>query len=322
MSSLRGKNNKDEKKENKIPAWSVALIVTISICSYFLLGSWCLAFIVDQAKCKNKDPNCMLPGNPNSLPYRPGANTQSGLSDIVETAKSVGENWTILEILKNVFGISPKKPRTTIRGVLNRQNKKQFKQVNNFLTAVDIDGWKPFDIFNGPPAWPYNWAGEPSECSMFDFTQWFGKMQIDSWSIPRGLLYGYFSLFSSLADNIVSRFLLTWAMPVIISLALVLQPIVSFVSSIWANFSAGVPWGILFFFVPIFTVINMILQHIQMVSYIIIGGVIGSGADQVMDNLNIDMKKGYRRIMQGVAATGLLITLILFIVDITKKTAK
>ena len=59
-----------------------------------------------------------------------------------------------------------------------------------------------------------------------------------------------------------------------------------------------------------------------MVAYIIIGGVIGSGADQVMGNLNIDMKKGYRRIMQGVAATGLLITLILFIVDITKKTAK
>ena len=318
MSRLRGKKNRDEKKGSNIPAWAVMLIVTISICAYFLLGSWCLAFVIDQLKCKNKEPSCMLPGDPNSLPYRPGENAQSSMSDIVETAKSAGENWTILELLKNIFGISPKKPRATIRGILKRP-KKQHKQVNNFLTAVDVDGWKPFDIFNGPPAWPYNWAGEESDCSMFDFSQWFGKMQIEAWAIPRGLLYGYLSLFSSLADNVVSRFLLTLAMPIILSLAIFFQPIVSLISGIWANFSAGVPWGILFFFVPVFTVINMVLQHIQMVAYIIIGGVIGSGPDQVMTNLHIDIKKGYRRIMQGVAATGLLITLILFIVDKTKK---
>ena len=321
MTLKQKQDKKNPDKKNNIPNWIIALIVTISVLFYFILGSWQLSFVIDQLKCKNKEPNCMLPSNPYNAPYRPNIGKSADLMEIFEKAKSAGKNWTIIEILKNIFGISPTKKskgKIPMRGGNSEKNSNP-THVTNFLTTIDIDGFRPFDIFNNPPGWPYSWAEEPSSWETGYFSEWFGKMQINTWSATRGILYGYLSLFNSLTENIITRFLLTWWMPVIVSLALVFQPILSFCSCLWANFSAGIPWGIFFFFIPIITSITTLLQHIQLVAYVIIGGIIGSGPSQVSKNLNLDLSKGYGRIMQAILAFGLIITLVLFIVDKTKK---
>ena len=320
MNLKQRQNKKTKKPSNNIPNWAVSLIVTFGILLYFILGSWQLSFVIDQLKCKNKLPNCLLPSNPYSVPYRPNTTKHADLMDIFERAKSAGENWSILELLKKVFGITP---NATNKSMTGGNVSKRAKKINNFLTEVDIDGYKPFDIFNGPPSWPYSWADEPSNWETGYFSQWFGNMQINSWSSARGILYGYLSLFSSLTDNLFTRFILTWCMPVIISLSIVLQPLVSFISCLWGNFSAGIaPWGVVFFFIPIITMATMVLHNIQMITYMTIGGIIGSGPTQVSKNLNLDTGKGYGRIMQAILAMGLIISLILFIVDKTSTVKK
>ena len=303
-------NTGDSKK--KRPNWVNALITTFCIVFYFIFGSWQLSLVIDQIKCKNKTPGCLLPNDPNSIPYRSKA---SGLMDIFKKATSAGKNWTILEILKKIFSIIPTN-KSPMRGGSN-----QTKNSNNVSTKPDINRFRPFDISNGPVGWPYSWAEEPSEWQTGYFSQWFGEMQIKSWSASRGLLSGYLSIFNSLVDDILTRFLLTWMMPIIILLVLVFQPILSFCTCIWANLSAGIiPWGIVFFFVPIITIITTFIQHFQLMIYVITGGFKGSGLLQVAKNLNLDTTKGYGRIIQAIMALGLIITVILFIVDKTKKT--
>jgi hypothetical protein len=64
-------------------------------------------------------------------------------------------------------------------------------KVTNVLTKIKTgDGFKPFDIFNGSPQWPYNLSNDPGVVS-----SWFGNMQRKAWSIPRELLSGFLSLF-------------------------------------------------------------------------------------------------------------------------------
>ena len=307
----RAKKSGNTSGNSKSPNWVIVLIATFGIIFYFILGSWQLSFVIDQIKCKNKTPGCLLPSDPDSIPYRSMA---SGLMDVFKKATSAGKNWTVLEILKKIFSIIPKN-KSPMRGGSN-----QTKISNNISTKPDINMFRPFDISNGPVGWPYSWAEEPSEWQTGYFSQWFGEMQIKSWSASRGLLSGYLSIFNSLVDNIVTRFLLTWMMPIIILLVLVFQPLISFCTCIWANLSAGIiPWGIVFFFVPIFTIITTLVQHFQLMIYVITGGFKGSGLFQVAKNLNLDTKKGYGRIIQAIMALGLLITMILFIMDKTKK---
>lgn len=321
MSSLRSKKNKGTtKKESQSPAWVVALKVTFGILAWFLLGSWGLALVIDQMNCTNNQSDCMLPNDEDNIPYRSGPRKHR-ISGIIGLFLSIFKNMGILMIIKKIFGIESQPVRSK-----NKKYKPPRKSFNveNFLTKVDVGGFKPFDSFNGPVGWPYSLADDDeSTWESGYFTQWFGEMQIESWAIPRGFLSGFLSLFAPLTENIFTRFILTFLMPIIMILILILQPFVSFCTSVYSNFSAGIfPWGIFFFIVPIFTIMTGMLQNFETFWYLLFfGGKIGTGARQLAINLDLDMKKGYGRIMQVILAVGLITSLVLFIVD-KKKSAK
>ena len=63
-----------------------------------------------------------------------------------------------------------------------RKSRKLYKQQgggtqgDNLLTSIDVNGFRPFDIFNGPVQFPYSMAYEKApwyEPSFLNFGKWF-----------------------------------------------------------------------------------------------------------------------------------------------------
>lgn len=317
MSSIKEKreNNKTSKKGKTVSSWIIAIIITLSIVLYFSFGSWLLSLVTDQNLCSNKIPGCMLPSDPLGPPYS-NINSNAGLIKLLETAKSAAKNWTILEFFKTLLGIVPDKnnPEKPAKRNFRRYSN---KKVSNFLTKINVEGFKPFDLFNTPAGWPYSWAHEDSTEFTFNFSKWFGNMQITSWSTMRGVFFGYLSLFESFTENYYTRFILTWLMPIIVGIMVFFQPLISFLSCLWGNFNGAhsILWGIIFTIFPIITSVTMGIQNASLAFYVLLAGFLGSGARQFTKNMSLDLKIGYGRIIQAISILGFMTSLVLFVLD-------
>ena len=269
-----------------------------------VFGSWELSLLIDQVKCHKGIPGCLLPTDAHNFPYQDPA-----LKDKKSGSQILGSGLTILSDmaelkLGKILGITPKKQT----GGARRKSQKKYKQrggakplVNNLLTSIDVNGFRPFDMFNGPVQFPYSLAHEQApwyEPSFLNFGKWFGHMQITAWSTARMVLSGYFAGIGSLMKtknkqlNEWSRLGIALVMPIIIGIALVIAPFVSVISSIWGMFKGGYNYlfAIIFLFFPVLTILTTVLQHFCLIAYIFIGGlgaVGGSGSEQWAINKSI-----------------------------------
>ena len=295
---------------------------------WFVVGSWQLSLLLDQVKCHKGQLGCLLPVNPNNFPYKdPAVKTKKSGAAILEAIGIATVDSGELFIGK-LFGVTPKKQT----GGDRRKSRKLYKQrgggaqsVNNLLTSIDVNGYRPFDIFNGPVQFPYSMAYEKApwyEPSFLNFGKWFAHMQITAWSTARMVLSSYLGTIGALMKtknddlNDGVRLALTIAMPLIIGLALFAAPLVSFVSCIWGMFKGG--WNylfaIIFFFFPALTILTTALQHFSLIAYFLIGGlgaVGGSGAEQWATNKSIIGSLLINKWIQFIIFIGLVVVLII-----------
>ena len=262
---------------------------------------------MDQIKCKNKGL-CLLPSNDRSFPYRDPNIAPSppppppSYASMVEAA--VQRAISLSVVAKRLL---PEKMEGGAATIPSFKAGRQKQKVNNFLTSVDIGGWRPFDIFNGPVQFPYDLSDKQSPWYFFNFKQWFGNMQITSWSMCRGILHGYLFLFRSFITtknpkiNYWTRLIVTILLPFIISIAVIISPFVTWVINVWSTFKGGqdsILWSIISFFIPFIIFPTMFLQILQLIAYTFIGGILGSGQQQLTTNLH--SKRDYMGILQGI----------------------
>ena len=189
----------------------------------------------------------------------------------------------------------------------------------DILEIINVEGFKPFNLFNGPVQFPYSWANEKS---FLNFKSWYANMQITSWSMGRGILSGYLKIFRAFINtksktvNYWTRLLMSMALPAILGLALATAPLVSLLTSIYGMFkgSHSLICGIVFFFVPVFTIITMHFQMFQLLAYFLIGGLLGSGQEQVAQNFATYGHGGYLGIIQTLGVIICLGTLTILVV--------
>ena len=184
----------------------------------------------------------------------------------------------------------------------------------NPFAAIDLDGWRPLDMWRGPVGWPYSWADDRS---WFYMKGWLGRTLITSWTFPRKLLKGYLTTFNVLLDNAALgrffRFLITLFMPIILSICIVVQPFVTAFSTIYGAFTTGFGiWGFLWalwLVVPVTAVVTA-LQHASLMFYFLLGGFFGTGKHEFKLNASWyreGRQGGYLFIMQII--TGVLLSL-------------
>ena len=270
---------------------------------WFYVGSWQLSLLLDQVKCHKGQLGCLLPLNTNNFPYKdPTVKTKKSGAAVIESSLTALGDMAELQ-LGEILGVTPKKQM----GGGRSKSRKLYKQrgggpqVDNLLASIDVNGFRPFDIFNGPVQFPYSMAYEKApwyEPSFLNFGKWFAHMQITAWSTARMALSSYLGTIGALMRtknndlNDGARLVLTIAMPLIIGLALLAAPLVSLISCVWGMFKGG--WNylfaIIFFFFPVLTILTTALQHFSLLAYFLIGGlgaVGGSGAEQWVTNKNI-----------------------------------
>ena len=324
-------DNSPPKRLSTTRLMVLLLLVPILGAIGFAVGSWQLSLLIDQAKCHHRDMHCLLPGNPNALPYKgPRQKAKSSAMAAARAAKTSIIDKIKLTALRDIAGVTPRKKRKGGMAATHplpaasgpRIQKGGNKGIDHILTSINIHGFRPFDIFNGPAQFPYDLAYEKSSWwEVINFQEWFGNMQITAWSTARMILSGYLSTFGAMIStndkqiNYWSRLFMTLLMPLILGLAIFLAPLVSFGSSIWGMFKGGHNYflSLLFLFFPCFTVMTMILQMLQLFTYILIGGLLGSGHAQMVQNF-----LEYSGIIQFILAVILLIGLVIFIVGVAK----
>ena len=292
---------------------------------WFAVGSWQLSLLLDQVKCHKGQLGCLLPVNPNNFPYKdPAIKTKKSGAAILEAIGTATVDRGEL-FLGKLFGVTPKKQKggSKTQHVVKRSGAQM--QVNNLLTSIDVNGFRPFDIFNGPPQFPYSMAYKKApwyEPSFLNFGKWFAHMQITAWSTARMVLSTYLGTIGALMKtknddlNDGIRLALTIAMPLIIGLALFAAPLVSFVSGIWGMFKGGYNYifAILFFFFPALTILTTALQHFSLIAYFFIGGlgaVGGSGAEQWATNKSILLSLLVNKWVQFIIFIALIVVLII-----------
>lgn len=318
-------------------AAGVAMMLLIPILGglWFAVGSWQLSLFIDQIKCHKGDVGCLLPTDTNNFPYKnPQKKTKSGVQESAMAAVDAVVDITKLK-LGQILGVRPKpKPKHSGGGrrrkrYVQRGGQSGGQGVDNILTSIDINGFRPFDIFNGPVQMPYSLAYEEApwyEPSFLNFGKWFGHMQITAWSTARMALSGYLAGIGALLStkskgmNYWTRLLITVMMPLLLAIPLFIAPLVSFLSCIWGMFKGGYNYlfAIIFFLVPCITIITMTLQHLALVAYFLIGGILGSGQKQIGQNFSGSSSGGYLGILQ----TGLLLLLIGLLVIVIMGEAK
>ena len=270
---------------------------------WFYVGSWQLSLLLDQVKCHKGQLGCLLPMNTNNFPYKdPAVKPKKSGAAVIESSLTALGDMAELQ-LGQILGVTPKKQM----GGGRSKSRKLYKQrgggpqVDNLLTSIDVNGFRPFDIFNGPPQFPYSMAWEKApwyEPSFLNFGKWFAHMQITAWSTARMVLSSYLGTIGALMKtkndslNDGVRIALTIAMPLIIGLALFAAPLVSLISCVWGMFKGG--WNylfaIIFLFFPVLTILTTALQHFSLLAYFLIGGfsaVGGSGSEQWAINKGI-----------------------------------
>jgi len=315
-------------------ATGIAMVIALPMLGalWFMIGSWQLSLFIDQIKCHKGETGCLLPTDTNNFPYKnPTTKVTPSAPEAIEAAgTALGD---IMELqLGKILGVTPKKQKGG-----RRRGRKRHKQrggggprVNNLLTSIDINGFRPFDIFNGPAQMPYSLAYDKSpwyEPSFLNFGKWFGHMQITAWSTARMVLSGYLSAIGALITsknetmNYWSRLLVTLAMPLLLAIPLFVAPLVSFVSCLWGMFKGGYNYlfAILFFIFPCLTVITMALQHLSLIGYFLIGGLLGSGHQQLTKNFSSSSGGGYLGILQSAMLMLLLGMLVLVIMGAVAK---
>ena len=82
--------------------------------------------------------------------------------------------------------------------------------------------------------------------------------------------------------------------------------------------------GLVFFFIPIFTIITMHFQMFQLLAYFLIGGLLGSGQEQVAQNFATYGHGGYLGIIQtlGVIICLGTLTILVFLLFAAAKQKK
>ena len=270
----------------------------------------------------------------NHFPYKnPATKVAASARGAMKAAgTALGDKITLQ--LGKFLGVTPKKQTGGRRkgGLTYRKYKQRGggSRVNNLLTSIDINGFRPFDIFNGPAQMPYSLAYDKSpwyEPSFLNFGKWFGHMQITAWSTARMVLSGYLSAIGALITsknetmNYWSRLLVTLAMPLLLAIPLFVGPLVSFVSCLWGMFKGGYNYlfAILFFIFPCLTIITMALQHLLLIGYFLIGGLLGSGHQQLTQNFASSSGGGYLGILQSAMLMLLLGMLVLVIMGAVAK---
>ena len=296
---------------------------------WFYVGSWQLSLLLDQVKCHKGELGCLLPMNTNNFPYKdPAVKSQKSRAAVIESSLTALGDMTELQLGK-ILGVTPKPKKQGGGG--RRNSRKLYKQRgggpqgDNLLTSIDVNGFRPFDIFNGPVQFPYSMAYEKApwyEPSFLNFGKWFAHMQITAWSTARMVLSSYLGTIGALMKtkndslNDGARIVLTIAMPLIIGLALLAAPLVSLVSCVWGLFKGG--WNylfaIIFLFCPVLTILTTALQHFSLLAYFLIGGlgaVGGSGAQQWATNKNIIGELLINKWVQAIIFIGLVVVLII-----------
>ncbi len=293
---------------------------------------------------------CWLPSDKGTFPYtRPGS-THKGMSggpiktaeralhtlegvgeDTLDAAEDVGTiaaGWLFgadkgtsgglpspAQLSKLPSPIVPPPRTRTKRGRGGGRGRRQRGGARgNPFASIDLDGWRPFDMWRGPVGWPYSWA---DESSWFYLKGWLGRTLITSWAFPRKLLKGYLSSFNVLLNNAslgrFFRFVVTLFSPIILSLCFIVQPFVTAFSTIYGAFSTGFGiWGFLWalwLVLPV-TLVTTALQHVFLALYFVLGGFFGTGKHEFKLNASWyreGRQGGYLFIMQIV--TGVLLTL-------------
>jgi hypothetical protein len=333
--SIRGKKENTKKivkkQSQKLQdAAGSILRIGIFLLIWFSVGSWQLSLFCDQLSCKKGDKECLLPSNINKPPYSNG-NLPGTYVNTWDTFKELATAFIPLQILYKL-GIYTKNPSGQ-KGGLNEiptlpyaqtpttKKKAGGQQMNTILTKINILGWEPFNIFNNVQ-FPYDLAAS-EDTSFLNFRRWFGYTFITSWSLSRGILSGYLDFFRMLMvtknKNMgrIIRFFLSLFSPIIIGTAIFMAPIVSFATSIYALFAGNqsIVWGLIALFSPL-ALINMFLQGQMVAAYAILGGILGSGKEQFINNMSAFVPGrpgGYMRIIQIMGTLGLLGMLGLFI---------
>jgi len=307
---------------------------------WFALGSWQLSLLIDQVKCHKGARGCLLPSNTDGLPYCDPSNKKIPSSgDVAGAGMSALYDITKLKFFSKIFNVKPKKNKrgsSSQKGGARRQKRYIQRGGNtqhggdNILSSIDVNGFRPFDILNGPVQMPYSLAYEKApwyEPGFLNFGKWFGHMQITAWSTTRMVLSGYLAAIGAFIStknsdvNYWSRFFVTLAMPLILAVPIFMAPLVSFISCIWGMFKGGYNYlfAIIFFLCPFITVATMTVQHLSLLGYFLMGGLMGSGQQQLAQNFSSSSKGGYLGILQTLLLLLLLGLLILFIMGAAKK---
>ena len=172
---------------------------------WFYVGSWQLSLLVDQVKCHKGQLGCLLPMNTNNFPYKdPAVKSQKSRAAVIESSLTALGDMAELQ-LGEILGVTPKPKKQGGGG--RRKSRKLYKQQGggtqggNLLTSIDVNGFRPFDIFNGPVQFPYSMAYEKApwyEPSFLNFGKWFAHMQITAWSTARMVLSSYLGTIGAL----------------------------------------------------------------------------------------------------------------------------
>ncbi len=290
--------------DNEQKAWSFAsaanafmmsvLAVTV-MWALFALSSWQLALIRDQLTCVSSRPTgyCWLPTNTAKPPYGTGP-VPKRETIIGETEGIIGDFFKVIRdiatiLTANILGAPEKQSKKRAVAPQSGGGARRTVQrggspsvAKNPLSGIDLDGWRPFDLT--VVGWPYSWA---NSSGWLYLKEWVGTMSVTSWSLSRKALLVYLKSFNSLIEvrnypgiSRLFRFIITLIMPAILALTILLQPIVTILTTLYGSFSTGLGitgliWACLLA-LPM-TVINVALQSVLLLGYYLVGPFFGTG---------------------------------------------